>query len=217
MSEDNNATVEQSVQETPVTPEPATSQGKTEGQQTGSDDIIQLTPAQLKERLARTEKSVLNGILEGLGVDSVDTLKSTLEADKKRREAEMSETEKLQAELEALKQSVAEKDAAIEQAEQARLDDKRDSSLKQLLSKAHDADVVLTIIKSNHDVSDLMSDGIFNKDKAEKLVNTFASEKPYLFSSGAPGTLSNRDGRVPNPDKKTEEKAANEWLARLRS
>lgn len=202
-----------------VTTPPETSQGNTEGSQQQPTAFTQADVDRIvADRAKRAEKSAISGLLETLGLDSIDSLKTTIDSERKRKEAEMSATEKLQAELDAMKQTIAEKDAALSEANQTRLNEKRDSSLLQLLSKAHDPHKALLLIKAEKaDVVNnlLAEDGTFDGAVAEKLVADYAAANAYLFSSGAPGSPSNNDGRTPQPDLKAAQNEVAKKFGRL--
>lgn len=185
----------------PTTPE--TSQG-TQNEGTSTTDLFTQADVDriVGDRAKRASESAINKFLESLGLSSVDEVKATIEAERKRKEADMSEAEKLQAELEKIK---AERDAErlrASELEKARLDDMRDNGLLQLLTKAHDPQKVLTLLKSekNEDMTKLLVDGVFDSAKAEKLVADYTSANAYLFKSGSPGSPSNNNGRVPQPN-----------------
>ena len=173
------------------------------------------------DRAKRAKESAVSGLLDTLGLDSVDSLKSVIEDANKRKEAEMSETEKLQTQLDAMKQTIADKDAALLQVQQTRLSEKSDNGLLQLLGKAHNAPQALLLIKAQKpdDIAGLLSeDGVFDTDKASKLVASYASDNAHLFTSGAPGSLSNHGGRVPGPtNEKTLMEAERAYMTRRRS
>mgnify|MGYP000120822255 CR=1 FL=1 len=149
--------------------------------------------------------------------DEVNQAKKDLEAklqayedaQQKAKEAEMSEFEILKAKFEALNKTVEEKDKALETIQKQRINDVRDSGLLQQLNTAHDPRKVLTLLKAEKPdvVESLVSeDGVFDVEKAQKLVSDYVSENAYLFASTAKGSPSNSGGRSPNPTKNAAEK-----------
>ncbi|MEO0595075.1 MAG: hypothetical protein AAF126_03095 [Chloroflexota bacterium] len=196
--------------------EPAVKPDTQQGQQSedyGDPQMLHLTPSQLKQRLDRAQSSALSGVLETLGVESIDSLKATLDADRQRREKEMSETEKLQAKLDSMQAQLTEAENRAEAIKQQRLSDVRDNGLMQMLDTAYDRDSALILIKAKHTdaVSALVSDdGVFDKSKAKELIETFKSQNAVLFQSSAPGTRSNQGGRIPNPENKKLEQIRKE-------
>lgn len=197
-------------QETPETSPPDTQQAQNGGQVATEGTFTQ---ADMDRVMTRTRKeareSAINQLLSELGVDDSASLKGLVSEYNKDKQAKMSETEKLQEQLDAMKAQVEAANAARAEIEAARLADKRDNGLMALLSDAHDAATVLTVFKAQQDsLDDFMQDGAFNKDVAEKAVNDFRSANAYLFKSDNPGSRSNKGGRVPSPDAKQKQQQA---------
>jgi DNA repair protein RadC len=93
--------------------------GTPPGQQGGENkpETINMTSEQLAERLSRAEGSALTKLFEGLGVKNADELKalltngkSAIEAEEKRKNDELSATEKLQKQIDKLTE---ERDTAL--------------------------------------------------------------------------------------------------------
>lgn len=201
MSDENQQTNSDSQGSPPETSQGKPNEGKPEPTFTQAD--LNKIAAQTRKEAREAEHKKL---LEEFGADSFDTIKQLLADAKKRKEADMSEAEKLQTQLTTVTQSLEVEKAKRAELEQARIDDKRDSGLLALLDKAHDKAKVLTLIKAEKpaEVTGLMTDGTFNQAAAEKLVADYAAANAYLFKSGAPGSPSNNDGRAPNPDEKAK-------------
>lgn len=193
-----------------ITPTPDGSQPATPQVTTGDKTEPTFSQAEVNKIAAQTRKEASEAaqkkLLESAGVDSLDTLTALLADAKKRKEAEMSEAEKLQAQLTALTQSLELEKAKRLELEQARVTDKRDNGLLALLDKAHDKSKVLTLIKAEKptEIAALITDGAFDDTAAQKLIADYQAANAYLFKSGAPGTQSNNDGRAPNPDEKAK-------------
>jgi hypothetical protein len=211
-----NETVTPDSTPTPTTPDTSQAQaneGNTERllSQAEVDRII-------GDRVKRATESARAKVLEELGLASVDEAKKTIEAERQRKEAEMSAVEKIQAQLDAQTKALeAEKQRASE-LETARRNDKRDNGLLQLLGKAHDANMVLTLLKAKYanELETLIADdGTFDSKTAETLINTFEGANAYLFKSGSPGSPSNSGGRVPQPDLKEAEQAVFKRFGKL--
>jgi len=197
-------------QQAPATPETQPGQ-QSEGIFTQADiDRI------IGERLKRAEQTARVKILESMGIESEDEGKAFFEAERKRKEAEMSEVERANAKAEAYQKETAAAKARIQELEQQALDTKRDSALLQHLAKAHDPVTALTVLKAKHDVSTLMTDGELNVKEVEKMVNAFTANHDYLFKSGAPGSPSNNNGRAPEMGKEAREAARSASIKRLR-
>jgi hypothetical protein len=87
------------------------------GQQENNNDPLVSMPqsqmnAAMAERARRAKASATSEIAEMLGVDDIEQVKQILEAHKKAQEAEMSESEKLQARNNTLQQSLDAKTAS---------------------------------------------------------------------------------------------------------
>lgn len=208
MSDDNNTQSTQDTDNTTPPTQPDTSQGKQEGTFTQADiDRI------VGERVKRANESATKQLLEALGIESLDAGKQFFEAEKARKEAEMTELEKANAQVKAIQQALEAQKETTAKLEQERLNDKRDNQLLALLTNAHDASSALALLKATQadKLDSLMADGNFNSKVAETLISEFEANNAYMFASKARGTPSNAGGRAPNPDKK----AKNELSAQI--
>lgn len=156
----------------------------------------------INERLRRAEDTAQARLLEALGVDKLDTAKTQLEDARKRREAEMSETEKEREARLAAEKKLADFQAELQTERTARLHDKRDNALAQALAAAGaiDADEVVTVLKakSSGDVEALLTaKGELDPDAIKALVDKARAERPHHFRPGGVGSPSNRSGEPP--------------------
>jgi len=155
--------------------------------------------------------SAEKSLLEALGLDSIDALKSLVESEKQRKEAEMSEVEKAQALAEKARQELeAARNENAKILKQMR-DNQRDSGLLSLLSNAHEPQKALILLKAEkaEAVDSLLGeDGTFNTEAAQKLITDYQTQNGYLFKSSNPGSPSNSGGKPPKPQAKLMEEAA---------
>lgn len=186
-------------QETPETVTPPEIDG---GEDTGA---IQLTSAQLAQRLERAQQTALNKLFETLGVDNADEIKQVLEAEKQRQEAEMSALEKVQAELEKERQRAADAQAQLEKAEQQRKEDNRNAEIMAALKEAEKPRSVLNLLLAEHadKVSAVVADdGTLDSKAIAALVETARAEYEGMFKPSTPGSPSHAGGKTPSPDRK---------------
>lgn len=190
----------------PVTTPVSEGQTVTTTEQVGepAPDKLEFTTSALNARLERERRKTENDLLAKLGIESVESLQSLVKLQRESEEAKKSEQEKLQGKLDALQADLEKERLARQTIEKQRLDDKRDSELRSLLGKAHDANKVLALIKLDHAeaVTALLDEsGNFDKDKASALITEYQKGNAYLFKDTSPGVPSNNDGRVPEPNK----------------
>ena len=80
--------------------QPETSQGEHEGQNTSDKTFSQSDVDRIVgERAKRAAEAERKRFLEDLGIDDFDSIKTLLTAEQQRKEAEMSEVEKLQKQI----------------------------------------------------------------------------------------------------------------------
>lgn len=155
--------------------------GTTDGDGAGGDSgEIKLTSAQLAERLERQSRTAIGKLLSDLGVEKVDDLKTTLQKAREREQAEMTEAQRLQAQL-----------AEYQQKEQTWEQQRRDQALQIAVQTAAtrlgivDPDVALALIQSSIEYDDAGQP----KD-VEKALNELLTQKPYLKAQPAPTGVS---------------------------
>lgn len=183
---------------TPDTPDPAQSQNS------GGISQDELNRVAGK---ARTEgkQLAIKALLEELGLESPDILKTLVKTAKEQEQAQMSEAEKLRKQLEKAEADAKAKDDAIAQSEQAIRNERRDSAVKTALRDANvrkeDAEDAFTLMDKRGLLDTLLSeDGKVDSKAVEAAVTKFKAEKPAYFAPTSPGSPSNAGGRTPAPE-----------------
>lgn len=153
--------------------DPTQNPGNDDGDGAGGDggsSTIQLTSQQLAERLERQSRTAIGKLLSDLGVEKVDDLKTTLQKAREREQAEMTEAQRLQAQL-----------AEYQQKEQQWALEKRDTALQIAVQAASaklgivDAEVALALIRGTIEFD---NDG--KPQGVEAALNKLLADKPYL-------------------------------------
>ena len=181
------------------------------------DKPIQLTQAELNrmmaERSNRAKESANKAnserwkeVLETLGVGTEDELKTTIADYKKKREAEMTETQKLQAQLAQRDKELADAQHKADELLQQSIRKERDGIVLEALQKAgaqypQDALVVaFNVLGVTFDV--FGEDGKADEKELQRKVMEIKQARPELFRPAAQGTLSpNQGGKPVSPQK----------------
>ena len=159
------------------------------------------------------KETAIKTLLEELGIESPDNLKTLVKSIKEKEESEKSEAQKLSDKLAELqKQLDAEKLGRLE-AEKLRLLEKRDSLLISLVQNAHNSQVVLIDLKTRF--ADkvnalLLENGEVDSVQAEKLIAEYKAQNGYQFKGDSKGSPSNADGRLLKPEGKVKEEVRKE-------
>lgn len=175
------------------------------------------TQAEIDKLVGSTRKAARETgkkeLLEELGIESLDTLKNFLKAQKEKEESEKTEAQKALDKLaEMQKQLETERQARVE-AEKLRFIEKRDGVLRALLATAHDPDGVLILLKAKHadKVEALLGEsGDVDSKEAEKLVSEYRAANAYQFKADSKGSPSNADGRLLKPIESVREEVRKE-------
>lgn len=188
------------------TPKPDTAPGQQSGQQQATFTQEQLNQI-VGDRVKRAEDSSIKKLLEGLGVDSAETLTKLVQAERQRIEGEKSELQKLQERLAAAEKDAADAKTRADKAEQERLIERRDQEIRSALgeARAKKPASVLTLMATDQPemVKAVMkADGTVDKEALTKLTEAAKKAYPEFFTGSGPGTPSNSGGRVPEPDDK---------------
>ena len=185
-----------------TTPTPETEPDKKEGKlATFTQEHVNHIAA---KEMKRGEESAIKSLLTELNLDDANALKDLVAAEKARKEAEMSATEKLQAAMDTL---TKERDTLLNQLkseQQERVLDRRDVAILTASKDANDANDVLALLKAGHAVAlaaVVNGDGVIDEKAVVALVEKFKSEKPHLFASSGMGSPSLKGGKTPKPDK----------------
>ncbi|MGI6079255.1 MAG: hypothetical protein ACOYCB_14060 [Fastidiosipilaceae bacterium] len=142
----------------------------------GDGSEIRLTSAQLAERLERQSRTAIGKLLSDLGVEKVDDLKTTLQNAREREQAEMTEVQRLQAQL-----------AEYQQKEQQWAQEKRAQALQIAVQTAAaklgivDPDVALALVQSSIEYDDAGT-----PQGVEAALTELLTQKPYLKAQPAP-------------------------------
>lgn len=159
------------------TPPPTPKEGGNGGQPETTFTQEQMD-AIIKERLGRAEKSTTTKLLESLGAESADGIKAQLEELQKLKDAAMSDEEKTKAELEAMRQQLAEANEATKQANEAAQQQLVKSAILLKATDFHDADDAVAFIDmSKISVEDGKVTGV------EEALKAVAESKPHLLKS----------------------------------
>ncbi len=168
------------------------------------------------ERVTRAKDTTLKELFAELGVTDKDTLANMLKSAKDAEDAKLSEIEKANKRAEEAEAKARQfEDALKAEAEQRRKDVLHNAvTLAAQNAKANDPVDVLMWLQVNH-TDDLTKaigdDGKVDAKHIETLVGKAKAAKPYLFDGGrgrhSPGSPSNSDGRVSEPDKDEKAKA----------
>lgn len=190
-----------------TTPPPDTQQENQNGtKQEGeklhtAQEVSRIASSEAKKAKAKAESAML----EALGVTSLDEVKTILDAKRQKEESEKSEVQKLSELVQSLQKQMQEKDAKLSESERRSRLGKRDSEVKALLSKAHNPNEVLILLKAHYGakMDELISeDGAFDATAATTLIAEYQKQNAHHFKDERQGSvMSNSGGRIPSPDK----------------
>lgn len=195
---------------------PANGGSGTSGQQTqgGADpNLINMTSAQLAERLDRAKNTAVTDLLKQLGFDKPEDLKTTVEQFRQAQDAQKSELQKATDDAAKLKTRAEQAEAEVKGLAQARLDDKLNLAIGAASQggeeygtktlRAHNVDDVIVWAReqSGEDLSKLIDEaGKVDVKAVGELVKKAHKARPHYFQSGGPGSPSNRGGKPPEQD-----------------
>jgi small-conductance mechanosensitive channel len=192
-------------------------QHPTDGAISGQSNGAKFTQEQVNEMVGKTRKeareTAIADLLKELGLTSKDEVKSTIVEARKRKESELSEAEKLQAERD---KAAKERDDAIAERDRERTERRNDkiaAALSTAASKlqAKDTDDVLMHARDKHaeEFNALIDEaGAVSKEKLDALLEKIKVAKPHYFGDGktvvqatvipsnARGTANGTDSRV---------------------
>lgn len=199
----------------------ATPQVKPEVQTTESTFTQKDVDSIVEARLKRERETVMSKLLEQLGVEKLEDAQALVTSEKKRKEAEMSELEKAQAQIDAANKKAQEALEAKQALEQKILANARQQAfLKAATSRGgKSVDDLFILVQAKHSDDFLgvfAEDGSADDKKMEKFIADIQKSFPSYFGSAGAGSPSNEGGVAPNEADFTEEASAN-WLRQLRS
>ncbi len=203
---------------------PPANGGNQGGQQPqgGADPaLINMTSAQLAERLDRAKSGAVGELLKALGFEKPEDLKASLDQAKQLQQAQMSEAQKAQAlatEADAKRkqaeEQLADTNRKLQEAEAQRRKDLVDGAISLAAKEAgaeHAEDVVTwaRLNKPADDLAKLVDEaGKVAADPTKKLIDEAKAARPSWFSVKGPGSPSSRGGRAPEPDADAKKRAA---------
>jgi DNA repair exonuclease SbcCD ATPase subunit len=211
---------EATTNDTPEASQPDSEQG----QQNAATQEATFTQADIDriiaDRLKRDRDARQSKLLEELGVSDVDTLKQTLEAERKRKEAEMSEVEKAQAEIEKANKKAQEAEHRLQEMQQQILQrDRKSAFLKAIQANGgkNEDDLFILVTAKFAEAYENVFDGATPKDSAlSKFVKDVQTAFPAYFGSSGAGSPSNAQGVAPTSVDKVDE-AMDMWRRHLRN
>jgi sulfur carrier protein ThiS len=197
-------------------------QHPTDGAISGSSNGAKFTQEQVNEMVGKTRKeareTAIADLLKELGLTSKDEVKSTIVEARKRKESELSEAEKLQAERD---KAAKERDDAIAERDKERTERRNDkiaAALSTAASKlqAKDTDDVLRYARDKYaDELNAMMDesGAIDTKKVDSLLEKIKADKGHYFSDGkavvqATVIPSNANGRAVNGEAEAMKRAS---------
>ncbi len=145
----------------------------------------------------------LKDILAELGLDSPDALKSLVTDAKAKREAEMSEAQKLQAQLEAERKAKAEVEARVLALQQATVMERKSQAFLRGASASgvKQADDLLILIQAKHGEkfnAVFSEDGAPDDAKLKAFLKEMQTAFPSFFGPQGAGSPSNAGGVAPS-------------------
>jgi len=202
---------------TPATPAPNTTSTSTAQEGSPKREYTQTELDQLfNERATRAAAAATSKVLKALGVDSeaqIPDLKSLIDKAREREAQDLSVTERAQKDIDAAKKRADLLEQQLATEKSARRAQAINSSIRDAVKAAPDADLVLMYLRQSHaeEVEALLADDAdkVDADKLKKLVDAAKKEKPILFSSavGNPGSPSASGGRVMSNDTEAQRRA----------
>lgn len=185
-------------------------------------ETLTFTPSALSARLERAQQKALTDFIKSVGFEKPDEFNSFIEDAKKRQQAEMSDTERVKAELEAERQKTAKAIEAAERAEARRIEAIRNAAILTAAQAANakvPEDVLL--FAQTQDTSALIGeDGEPDKKAIAQLIDTVKKDRAYWFGnggSGTPGSPSNANGSLSELDKKAKQAASGKMTQFVRN
>jgi hypothetical protein len=162
--------------------------------------VHQIPQSDLDARIRRAETHAVSELLKTLGVDTTDSLKAVIAADKARRDGELSDLQKAQGAVTTLSQ---ERDDFKSKYEALLAQVKDDRTLAALRSAApgvkHPEDILSWAREKVPDelAAILGEDHKADETKAKALVTKCQKVRPEWFSPETPGIPSNADAKGP--------------------
>jgi outer membrane murein-binding lipoprotein Lpp len=168
---------------------------------------------EVQERIKRAQRIAREKVLKDLGFEDLDKAKAALAKAREVEEGQLTEAQKLQAQVEKLSNDLKTATDRAAQAETERLKDRLDGVIASEArdAKAQHPDDVIDWIrtKSGEDLSKLVGeDGKVDAAAIKALVEKAKTARPTWFNTGGPGSPSNKGGKVPEPNADAKKQAA---------
>lgn len=176
-------------------------------------------PSWLKSRLERAERSAADKLLKEFGFEKAEDLKALVEGVKKAREAEMTETQKLQSALDVATKKIKDAEDRATQFQSERRAERLDSAIKDAAKGVQFPDDVLQYVRSNYAdqlETAIDKDGKIDAKAVERLIVEVKKARPTWFTSGTPGSPSNAQGRPLGANENDKQRMADEYARNLR-
>lgn len=178
---------------------PDPTKNKTDGGMS-QDEVNKLVGKTRKDARSTAESE----LLQKLGVKTLDEAVEALTAERKRKESELSETERLQKALEKAEATAKESVDALVRLEEAGRLDRRNTAVKTTLRDANvrkeDAEDAFFLMEKRGLLENLLDkDGKLDEKAVNAAVEAFKKDKAAYFTPGGAGSRSNSDGRVSSP------------------
>jgi hypothetical protein len=200
MSDTNTTPTPESTDNSQASP-PATPQGNNGGNEAAFSqaDVDRITTRARHEAREIVQKK----LLEDLGLESIDSLKSIITDAQKRKESEMSEAQKLQLQIEALTKKAQEAEQRALATETRYLNEQRRNVFESALtasgsSNAKRVYTLLQLDKPTEFLSVFGDDATPDDGKLKALVKQVQADYPEYFGNPGAGSPSNSNGVAPN-------------------
>lgn len=188
---------------------PPTPAGSQSGDSTGKTFTQEQVNALIGDRLERAKGSWTKSLLEGLGVDSLDTLKARLAPPPQGEppKPDQAATEQLQKLADSVKEAerkAAEAEQRLQALQAERTKEKRDGAILEALGKGRSTDPKRVLILLGAEQPELVTkvlkeDGTADAAALEALVKAAQDSYKQLFIGAGPGSPSNANGRTVSP------------------
>ena len=180
------------------------SQGSNEGKEAEKTFTQSHVNAMTTKARKEAKAAATRDLLEATGLDDIESLKTILESERKRKEAEMSDVEKAQTTIDELNKQLDEEKQARQLAEEQRIQSERNTLIASALKAAgseHPEDLVLiakSIGVSFEDAWD--DDGKLDQKVFDQALADLKAKRPAAFTPTTPGSPSNTGGKISSPD-----------------
>lgn len=192
---------------TPGTPTPDQASGVTQA------DIDKAAAAARRQG----EKDGISRFLSEMGFEKPDDLKSMIQAFKEKKDAELSETERLKKQIDEERKARQEAENKVSAAERKALEKDRDREIERSMGNAKYPQMIMAWLRESGKLeSTIAADGTIDKKAIESAVAECKKEAPDLFRSDNPGAPSHAGAQPQNLNAEALKKAADEMRQRAR-